>query len=74
MLLGTKKCYEEQKAAHGAKGHSFGVDGGGGGGRGVPPRLDYSKSPKAKAREARRDPLVYIYILLYITFHLKKNL
>ena len=38
-----------------------GGGGGGRGGRGVPPRPDYSKSPKAKAREARRDPLVYIY-------------
>ena len=35
-----------------------GVEGDRGGGRGVPPRPDHSKSPKAKAREARRDPLV----------------
>ena len=46
------------------------------GGRGVPPRPDYSKSPKAKAREARRDPLVYIYIYIIKIFrrrHRVKN-
>ena len=48
-----------------------GGGGGGGGGRDVPPRPDYFKSPKAKAREARRDPLVisasiYIYIEIFM--------